>query len=165
MQRLEHLRKRSGLNKGAFSDEVGVKQIFSRYADPKPGSRERKVKAPSTDTLLRISERFNVSIDWLLFGREPEAIEVVHIDCPVSRAHNPLDRRPPDPRVITTLGMAWSVLESATSTAEALKLNVHEFYEKVFTPPAQGSAGGGQGPAAGGAAVSGAKPKKKARSK
>ena len=28
--------------------------------------------------------------------------------------------------------MAWSVLESETSTAQALELNINEFYEKIY---------------------------------
>ena len=69
--RLEKLRIQAGLTKGEFSQRVGVAQIFSRYAPPKPGGKERKIKAPSTETLIRISNEFNASVDWLLTGKEP----------------------------------------------------------------------------------------------
>ena len=52
---------------------MGVSQIFSRYAAPKPGQKERKVKSPSVETLLRIAHEFHTSVDWLLTGREPKA--------------------------------------------------------------------------------------------
>ncbi|MBU2549629.1 MAG: helix-turn-helix domain-containing protein, partial [Proteobacteria bacterium] len=59
LERLEVLRSASGLSKGDFSARVGVAQIFSRYAPDKPGQKERKIKAPSVETLLRISQEFN----------------------------------------------------------------------------------------------------------
>lgn len=105
-----------------------------------------------------------VSIDWLLTGKEPATAEGVQLECPVARAHDPLDRRPPDPTVITDLGMAWSILESKTSTAEALSANVREFYRLVFGGR-EDSRRGGHGPTTEGAAVVGAaaRARKKAR--
>lgn len=71
LERLELLRLASGLSKGEFAQRVGVAQIFSRYAAPKPGQKERKVKSPSVETLLTIAHEFNTSVDWLLTGQEP----------------------------------------------------------------------------------------------
>jgi transcriptional regulator with XRE-family HTH domain len=65
LERLELLRLASGLSKGEFAQRVGVAQIFSRYAAPKPGQKERKVKSPSVETLLTIAREFNTSVDWL----------------------------------------------------------------------------------------------------
>ena len=59
----------------------------------------------------------------------------------------PSDSSPPKAGAVQHLGMAWSVLESDTRTAIALRYNVEEFYEKVYAPPGRvnGAAGGGAG--------------------
>ncbi|MBI4798260.1 MAG: helix-turn-helix transcriptional regulator [Desulfarculus sp.] len=72
LERLESVRRSAGLSKGEFAQRVGVAQIFSRYSEPKPGQKERKVKAPSVETLLVIAAEFHTSVDWLLTGRAPE---------------------------------------------------------------------------------------------
>ena len=69
--RLDELRNRYGLSKGEFADRVGMAQIFSRYKEPKPGAKERKIQAPSVDTLLSIASVFHTSVDWLLTGNDP----------------------------------------------------------------------------------------------
>lgn len=159
--RLIKSERASGLSETAFAKKLGLG--LTTYRAVKEGGAQ----GPALSTILRIAKaKGGDFVSWLLTGKEPEAQaapkEIVRMDCPVCRAHNPLDRRPPDPGIITTLGMAWSILESSTTTAEALKLNVVEFYEKVFTPPAaQGAARGGQGPTADGAAVVGATAQKK----
>lgn len=70
LERLELLREARGLSKGDFCELVGTKNIFSRYAEPREGQKERKVKTPSVETLLNIAHEFNTSVDWLLTGRE-----------------------------------------------------------------------------------------------
>lgn len=75
-----------------------------------------------------------VSVDWLLTGVEPcadlQAVaaggDVVH------RAHAPHDTTPPPPDLARDVSMAWSVLESGTGEADALRSNTYSFYKGAF---------------------------------
>jgi hypothetical protein len=70
---LQRLWEESGLSKMDFYDKIGIRNAFSVYAPAKPGQKQRKVKAPSVETLLKISKEFHVSVNFLLTGREPYA--------------------------------------------------------------------------------------------
>ena len=153
-KRISLLRKELGLKRPALANLLGTSaQSILRW--------EKGAAEPPIGALEKLANLSRKSVEWLVTGNDGAAL----LDCPVVRAHNPLDRRPPDPAVITILGMAWSVLESQTTTAKALTLNVREFYEKVFAQQTSGgeSIGGGPSPATEGAAVGGAAARKKAR--
>lgn len=109
LERLEELRQRSDLSKGDFSKKAGVSQIFSRYAEPKPERKERKIKTPSTATLLQISKEFKVSVDWLLTGQEPKSDH-------------------PPPHIAELLSMTCEVLDN-TREAEALEAVIKSMYQ------------------------------------
>ena len=64
-ERLEQLREKTGLNKKEFGQLIGIQQYYSKLTGETP-----QIKSPRVDTLLRISEQFNVTVDWLLTGKE-----------------------------------------------------------------------------------------------
>lgn len=92
---------------------------------------------PPLQFLVFVAEKYRVNLDWLLTGKEPEARADVQavVECPVVRHHDPGDKRLPEASAVVPLSMAWSVIESETTTAQALLLNIQEFYEKVYGPP------------------------------
>lgn len=73
-----------------------------------------------------------VSLDWLITGGETGAGAGNVFRMPVvRRISRPMDFTEPAADVAEALGMAWDVLESGTKTAEALRLNIEEFHEKI----------------------------------
>ena len=117
----------SGLSQKALAQRLGIReQSMTKYC--------RRGGVPEWHILVPMAQLLNVSVDWLLTGQEPEVREVVRQECPVARAHDPLDRRPPDAGVVVPLGMAWSVLESQASTAKALSMTIEQYFEKLFRP-------------------------------
>ena len=65
VERLELIRTKNGLSKGEFAEKIQVKDAIGRY-------KSGYIKFPSAETLLRISSIFNVSVDWLLNGKESQ---------------------------------------------------------------------------------------------
>jgi transcriptional regulator with XRE-family HTH domain len=56
------------LSQGAFAERLGISQSqLSKY--------ERGLISPPAEVLLRIREKFNVSVDWLLTGADEERRE------------------------------------------------------------------------------------------
>lgn len=98
-----------------------------------------------------------VPIEWLLTGKKIEEETTSNLPV-IRRAHRPLDLTPPSAEVAGIIGKTWSILESQTSTAQALELNVCELYEKVFgsEDKREGSGGVPAGPAGGKNAAGGA---------
>ena len=112
-------------NRTAFSKKLGAAPSVTKPwldGETLPGGR----------WLARISE-LGFDVAWLLTGRKSEAPEEPGAFLPqIRRAHRPLDLTPPSKEITEALDMAWSVLESETSTAKALELNINEFYEKIY---------------------------------
>ena len=57
-QRINELRKENGLTQKQFADELNLSTTTV-------ASWEKEVKKPSFEVLILISEKFNVSLDWL----------------------------------------------------------------------------------------------------
>lgn len=70
--RLKQLRKVNDMTQAEVGDRIGVNmQTISQY--------ERGVRRPDPDTLLRLSDLFNVSLDYLL-GRSDHTVRLVDED-------------------------------------------------------------------------------------
>lgn len=65
-KRLNSLRTSSGLSQATFGEKIGVAQSTIR-------NYENDVRAPDSEVLKSICVNFDVSADWLLFGKEPTA--------------------------------------------------------------------------------------------
>ena len=60
-ERIRKIRERAGMNKVMFADAICAnKSSITRY--------ETDAIKPNMDALQKISEEFNVSIDWIVFG-------------------------------------------------------------------------------------------------
>ena len=57
--RIKELRKAQGMTQKEFAAEIGIKPVTL-------ASYEQRKVSPSVDVALRIANRFNVSLDWLL---------------------------------------------------------------------------------------------------
>lgn len=67
LERLLSLKEQSGLNAKQLTSELGISNTsFTDWGKGK-GS-------PSVDTLVKFSDRFHVSIDWLVRGEEPKGV-------------------------------------------------------------------------------------------
>jgi transcriptional regulator with XRE-family HTH domain len=65
IQRIRILMERENLKKwNQFEGEIGMRGATNRWKSGKD--------KPTADSLLKISKRFKVSVDWLLTGQEPE---------------------------------------------------------------------------------------------
>lgn len=138
---IKHLLAEKGWSQGMLARRIGRSQSYISHIIR--GDREGR-----RTTLEQIAEAFGSTYEEMLaLGRrllagEGPAVLIPASDgacicVPIRRAHRPLDTSSPEPWVAEALGQAWAVLESGTKTAEALLLNIQEFYEKV-SPPAQG---------------------------
>ncbi len=107
---------------------------------------KKGVKGASLELGLSVARALGTSIEEMLslghglLSGDPQAAilppasDSVLIPFPIRRAHRPLDTSDPEPWIADALGQAWAVLESGTKTADALLLNIQEFYEKVSPP-------------------------------
>jgi len=69
-ERIREIRKGKGLTQIEFSKILGITQDkLSKYENG-------KVKVP-IEILLKISEEFNISLDWLLKGKGPKICEKI----------------------------------------------------------------------------------------
>ncbi len=68
-ERLQALIRRAGLSRAAFAEEIGVDR--SALTQLLSG---QSVRLPRVDTLRRISEKFSVSLDWLLGLSQDETL-------------------------------------------------------------------------------------------
>jgi transcriptional regulator with XRE-family HTH domain len=74
---LKQLRMVNKLSQAALADMLGTHlQTISRY--------ERACLAPNIGMLLKISETFDVSVDWLLKGTDGERTAAEAQKCPMS---------------------------------------------------------------------------------
>lgn len=64
-ERIEIVISKSGLTKKEFARQIGIST--GNLGDWKSGK-----SAPSAGALIRIAERFQVSLDWLMLGRTAE---------------------------------------------------------------------------------------------
>ncbi len=128
------------MSQAEFSSHIGI--AMRTYARLEGGETERI----DHSVLMRLV-KLGYNPGWLLgLEAEPQAPSQPNALAAlpsVRRAHRPLDLTPPSAEVAGTVGMAWSILESGTSTAQALELNVNEFYEKVFGGKAGKKSGNG----------------------
>jgi transcriptional regulator with XRE-family HTH domain len=63
--RIQEIMRRNGIKATDFEKRIGMRGALSRWK--RPDERD----APKPDSLIRISEEFNISIDWLLTGKKP----------------------------------------------------------------------------------------------
>lgn len=68
-QRINELRKENGLTQKQFADELNLSTTTV-------ASWEKEVKKPSFEVLILISEKFNVSLDWLCETKKQNEFEV-----------------------------------------------------------------------------------------
>ncbi|MEY9980210.1 helix-turn-helix domain-containing protein [Lysinibacillus sp. RC79] len=66
-ERIKDLRKSLNLNQATFANSIGISQ--AALSDLEKGKSK-----PSIETLIAISEHFNVSIDWIVKGEKYEDI-------------------------------------------------------------------------------------------
>lgn len=63
--RIRHVRKRKGLKQTYVSERIGINyKTYSGY--------ERGLGTPSPETLRKMAEVFEVSLDYLIGGKQPE---------------------------------------------------------------------------------------------
>ena len=72
IDRLKMLRKRTGMSQEELAPKVGVK--YGTYRNWEQGVRE-----PGTDALIKLSEFFNVSVDFLM--RNPAISQLISSIC------------------------------------------------------------------------------------
>jgi len=94
LQQIEILAKIHGLKfPGGFEKEIGMRGAVSSWEPLDKKGNPKKFSIPSVDTLLKIKNLFNVSVDWLLTGQEPKTKEILQ---PVIAGRHP--EIPPDVR-------------------------------------------------------------------
>lgn len=62
---------------GGFEKKIGMRGAVSAWEPRDKKGFHKKYSIPSVDTLLKIKNLFNVSVDWLLTGEEPKTREIV----------------------------------------------------------------------------------------
>jgi len=78
LQQIEILSKIHGLKfPGGFEKEIGMRGAVSSWEPLDKKGNPKKFSIPSVDTLLKIKNLFNVSVDWLLTGQEPKIKEIL----------------------------------------------------------------------------------------
>jgi len=78
LQQIEILAKIHGLKfPGGFEKEIGMRGAVSSWEPLDKKGNPKKFSIPSVDTLLKIKNLFNVSVDWLLTGQEPKTKEIL----------------------------------------------------------------------------------------
>lgn len=136
----------AALRKSLFPSQVEFARKYG-VAQPSVARWESGAAEPPLQVVIDLARLSHKSIDWILTGEsdqvnESALVEKAMVDCPVVRHHAPGDKRQLEASAVVPLSMAWSILESETTTAQVLKLNVQEFYEKVYGPPGQVSGAG-----------------------
>lgn len=61
-KQLQHYRERAGYSQESLAEQIGCSTIFISYI-------ERGEKSPSLDTLVKLANSLNISVD-ILFGKE-----------------------------------------------------------------------------------------------
>lgn len=67
--RIESLIKQKGMTKKSFCEQLSIST--GNFGDWKRGK-----STPSTNKLIEISAFFNVSLDWLIVGKEPGSLMI-----------------------------------------------------------------------------------------
>ncbi len=76
---LKDLRKQNGMTQQQLADRLGVtKSVVSFY--------ELRERTPSPDVLIRLSDIFHVSTDYLLGLKREQTVDVSGLDCDDIRA-------------------------------------------------------------------------------
>ncbi len=61
-QRIKEIRLKNNLNKKNFADSIGLSSSAMTYI-------ENGSKIPSTETIIKICQKYNISADYILFGK------------------------------------------------------------------------------------------------
>ena len=78
LQQIERIAELHGLKfPGGFEKEIGMRGAVSSWEPLDKKGNPKKFSIPSVDTLLKIKNLFNVSVDWLLTGQEPKTKEIL----------------------------------------------------------------------------------------
>lgn len=138
-----------------LADSMGCKaaqrHVAKRLGLSEQDFANRKKRGTLSEVIASWCLKNNVSLDHVfgIAGEEADFPKGPKL-CGVRRARRPMDLTQPEGEIARLVGMAWSVLESGTTTAEALRLNIVEFYDKLYggQDEEQKSGQGGQrGPA------------------
>jgi hypothetical protein len=94
LKQIEKISKDHGLKfPGGFEKEIGMRGAFSAWEPLDKKGFPRRYSIPSVDTLLKIRNLFNVSVDLLLTGEEPKTREILQ---PVIHVAGPYPELPPN---------------------------------------------------------------------
>ena len=106
-----------------FAKKVGIPTgTFQSYVDG---------KLPKSEYLLLISEKFNVSIDWLLTGiGDPYIKEEDSLAYSSNYEEVNLDE---NPEMIEVLALTREILQSGTGYSDCLVANIRSFHNSVMT--------------------------------
>jgi phage repressor protein C with HTH and peptisase S24 domain len=79
LRQIERIAEIHGLKfPSEFEKKIGMRGAVSSWEPlDKGGNPKKKFSIPSVDTLLKIKNLFNVSVDWLLTGEEPKIKEIL----------------------------------------------------------------------------------------
>ncbi|MFZ2088105.1 MAG: S24 family peptidase [Desulfobaccales bacterium] len=77
LRQIERISKDHGLKfPSGFEKKIDMRGAVSAWEPLDKKGFPKKFSIPSVDTLLKIRNLFNVSVDWLLTGEEPKAREI-----------------------------------------------------------------------------------------
>jgi phage repressor protein C with HTH and peptisase S24 domain len=94
LQQIERLSKNHGLKfPSGFENKMNMRGGVYPWQPLDKKGFPKKYSIPSVDTLLKIKDLFNVSIDWLLTGKEPKTKEILQ---PVMHVSGHYPDIPPD---------------------------------------------------------------------
>ena len=78
LRQIETIAEKHGVKfPSGFEKKIGMRGAVSAWEPLDKKGFPRKFSVPSVDTLLKIRNLFNVSVDWLLTGEEPKAREIM----------------------------------------------------------------------------------------
>lgn len=124
------------LQKLIDDNAAGKPALFATKAGIAPGTFHAYTKGrlPQGEQLIRIHKTYRVNIDWLLTGKGEPYLRDVPAQEPGreenNRAGEPVTQQP-DFRISDALTMTAEVLESGTSYATALYLNIQHFHRAI----------------------------------
>lgn len=124
--RIRYARERAGLSQAQLARIVGT-------TPGTIGDKEVNRTKASGPLITAISCTTGFSQEWLARGTGDPLVERNDGLVGINRPHDPDNLDVPIDEIALLVGMALSVLESNTTTSEALAANIREFYEKVFS--------------------------------
>ena len=78
LQQIERIAEIHGLKfPSGFEKKIGMRGAVSAWEPLDKKGFPKKFSIPSVDTLLKIKNLFDSSVDWLLTGREPKSKEIL----------------------------------------------------------------------------------------